>query len=185
MIKKTCRFCGAELQHVFCDLGASPPSNSYLREDQLDASEAFFPLLALVCDHCFLVQLPQFQDPSEIFSDYAYFSSYSESWLRHAKDYADYMMSRFKYDNSSRVVEVASNDGYLLTNFRDRNVPVLGIEPAANVAAVAEGKGIPTRVFFFGEETAKALVAEGMQADLLVGNNVLAHVPDLNDFVRG
>src|SRR5207253_387889 len=98
MIKKTCRFCGAELQHVFCDLGASPPSNSYLREDQLDASEAFFPLLALVCDHCFLVQLPQFQDPSEIFSDYAYFSSYSESWLRHAKDYADYMMSRFKYD---------------------------------------------------------------------------------------
>ena len=185
MIKKTCRFCGAELQHVFCDLGASPPSNSYLREDQLDASEAFFPLLALVCDHCFLVQLPQFQDPSEIFSDYAYFSSYSESWLRHAKDYADYMMSRFKYDNSSRVVEVASNDGYLLTNFRDRNVPVLGIEPAANVAAVAEGKGIPTRVCFFGEETAKALVAEGVQADLLVGNNVLAHVPDLNDFVRG
>jgi SAM-dependent methyltransferase len=131
------------------------------------------------------VQLPQFQSPSEIFSDYAYFSSYSQSWLKHAKEYVDYMMGRFKNDASSLVVEIASNDGYLLTNFRDRNIPVLGIEPAANVASVAEGKGVPTRVCFFGEKTATALIAEGKAADLLVGNNVLAHVPDLNDFVRG
>lgn len=185
MTTRACRFCGAALEHVFCDLGTSPPSNSYLREDQLDAPETFFPLLAYVCSSCFLVQLPQFQSPSDIFSDYAYFSSYSESWLRHAKSYVNDMMDRFGYDASSLVIEIASNDGYLLTNFRDRSVPVLGIEPAANVASVAESKGIPTRVTFFGEETAKALVAEGIRADLLVGNNVLAHVPDLNDFVRG
>jgi SAM-dependent methyltransferase len=185
MSARTCRFCGKVLQDVFCDLGTSPPSNSYLSEDQLDASETFFPLLAYVCSRCFLVQLPQFQNPAEIFSDYAYFSSYSETWLRHSREYADYMMSRFGYDESSLVVEVASNDGYLLTYFRDLNVPVLGIEPAANVASVAESKGIPTRVCFFGEQTAKTLLAEGIQADLLVGNNVLAHVPDLNDFVRG
>ncbi len=185
MSARTCRFCGQVLQDVFCDLGTSPPSNSYLRKDQLDGAETFFPLLAYVCSRCFLVQLPQFQNPSEIFSDYAYFSSYSESWLRHAKEYADYMMNRFGYDGSSLVVEIASNDGYLLTNFRDLNVPVLGIEPAANIASVAESKGIPTRVSFFGEQTAKELVAEGIKADLLVGNNVLAHVPDLNDFVRG
>ena len=185
MSNRLCRFCGAELEHVFCDLGSSPPSNSYLREDQLDAGEMFFPLVTFVCDQCFLVQLPQFQKPAEIFSDYAYFSSYSESWLRHAADYVDQMMARYEYDSSSLVVEVASNDGYLLTNFRKRNVPVLGIEPAANVAEVAESKGVPTRVCFFGEQTARELVAEGQQADLLIGNNVLAHVPDLNDFVRG
>jgi 2-polyprenyl-3-methyl-5-hydroxy-6-metoxy-1,4-benzoquinol methylase len=185
MTQWTCRFCGRALEDVFCDLGTAPPSNSYLREDQLGAPETFFPLLAYVCSNCFLVQLPQFQTPSEIFSDYAYFSSYSQSWLKHAKDYVDYMMGRFKYDASSLVVEIASNDGYLLTNFRDRHVPVLGIEPAANVAVVAEGKGVPTRVCFFGEKTAKALIAEGKGADLLLGNNVLAHVPDLSDFVRG
>lgn len=185
MTGRACRFCGKTLEHVFCDLGTSPPSNSYLREDQLAGGETFFPLVAYVCDRCFLVQLPQFQNPSEIFSDYAYFSSYSESWLQHAKTYADQMIERFGYDESSRVIEVASNDGYLLTNFRERNVPVLGIEPAANVAAVAESKGVPTRVCFFGEGTARKLVGEGIKADLLVGNNVLAHVPDLNDFVRG
>jgi SAM-dependent methyltransferase len=182
---RTCRFCGAPLRDVFCDLGTSPPSNSYLRADQLDGAETFFPLTAYVCAECFLVQLPQFQNPSEIFSDYAYFSSYSESWLRHARQYVDYMMERFKYTGSSLVVEIASNDGYLLTNFVDRDVPVLGIEPAANVAAVAESKGVPSRVEFFGEETARRLVAKGFRADLLLGNNVLAHVPDLNDFVRG
>lgn len=185
MTSSRCRFCGEPLERVFCDLGTSPPSNSYLRREQLGAPETFFPLLAFVCSKCLLVQLQQFQDPSEIFSDYAYFSSYSESWLKHAKDYTEYMMERFGYDASSQVIEIASNDGYLLKNFRDRGVRVLGVEPAANVARVAEEKGIPTLVRFFGRETAKALVEDGTAADLLIGNNVLAHVPDLNDFVGG
>jgi SAM-dependent methyltransferase len=185
MPSDTCRFCAAPLERVFCDLGTSPPANSYLRADQLAAGETFFPLLAFVCENCLLVQLQQFQSPGEIFSDYAYFSSYSESWLRHARDYTDEIVARFGLDASSMVIEIASNDGYLLRNFRDRGIPILGIEPAANVAAVAEAAGIPSLVKFFGVDTAREIADSGRRASLLLGNNVLAHVPDLNDFVAG
>lgn len=185
MTSNSCRFCGSALERVFCDLGSSPPSNAYLSEEQLAGPEVFYPLIAFVCSNCFLVQLQQFQTPTEIFSNYAYFSSYSESWLRHARDYTSYMIGRFGYDASHTVIEVASNDGYLLRNFRAKGVRVMGVEPAANVAAVAERNGVPTLVRFFGKETARELVAEGVRADLLIGNNVLAHVPDLNDFVSG
>jgi SAM-dependent methyltransferase len=149
------------------------------------AMEPHYPLHVYVCDHCFLVQLPEFQTPEQIFSDYAYFSSYSETWLRHAEAYTDAMLSRFGFGPASRVVEIASNDGYLLQYFQRKSVQVLGIEPARNVAQKANAAGIPTRVQFFGTQAAAALVAEGQQADLLIGNNVLAHVPDLNDFVEG
>lgn len=181
----TCRFCGSPLTTVFADLGMSPLSNAYLRPEQLLMPEPFYPLTARVCDECLLVQLPAVQTPEHIFSDYAYFSSYSESWLKHASDYVEKMIQRFGFDAGSQVVEIASNDGYLLQYFKAKGVGVLGIEPAANVAAVAQGKGIPTTVKFFGVETASELAAEGRSADLLLGNNVLAHVPDLNDFVAG
>ena len=180
-----CRFCGAGLEVSFADLGMTPPSNAYLRAEDLSRMEPFFPLHAHVCSHCFLVQLEQFQTPAEIFGDYAYFSSYSESWLAHARAYAQMAVGRFGLDAGSQVIEVASNDGYLLQYFLQAGVPVLGIEPAANVAAVAAGRGIPSLVRFFGVETARELAAEGRQADLLIGNNVLAHVPDINDFVAG
>lgn len=163
----------------------SPLSNAYLKPDQLKCAEPFFPLHAYVCEHCFLVQLEEFETPENIFSDYAYFSSYSASWLRHAQEYTDQMTERFGLGASHQVVEIASNDGYLLQYFKERQIPVLGIEPAANVARVAQDKGISTRVCFFGTETAGTLAGEGVQADLLLGNNVLAHVPDLNDFVAG
>ena len=180
-----CRHCGEPLEHSFCDLGMSPPSNAYLTQAQLQQMEKFYPLHAYVCGSCFLVQLQEFESPEQIFSDYAYFSSYSQSWLDHAKAYTDDMISRFGFGKASQVVEIASNDGYLLQYFRERGVPVLGIEPAVNVAAVAQKAGISTLTKFFGTKTAAALKAEGMQADLLLGNNVLAHVPDLNDFVQG
>jgi SAM-dependent methyltransferase len=163
----------------------SPLSNSYLDASQLQQMEPFYPLHAWVCESCFLVQLQEFKSPESIFSDYAYFSSYSDSWLRHASDYTDLMTARFGLDGNSRVVELASNDGYLLQYFLEKQVPVLGIEPAGNVAEVAREKGIETRVEFFGVETANRLVADGIRADLLLGNNVLAHVPDINDFVAG
>ena len=147
--------------------------------------ERFYPLHAYVCSRCFLVQLQEFESPEHIFGDYAYFSSYSETWLDHARRYADYMIERFGFGPESQVIEIASNDGYLLQYFKKRNVPVLGIEPAANVAKVAQDAGIPSLVKFFGTHTATDLRNEGMQADLLLGNNVLAHVPDLNDFVEG
>ena len=185
MTKSSCRFCGTELRHSLCDLGMSPPSNSYLKPEQLNSAEAFFPLHAYVSDQCFLVQLEQFHSPSEIFSDYAYFSSYSDSWLAHAKAYTDMMERRFKLGAASRVIEIASNDGYLLQYFKQKGIPVLGIEPAENVAKVAEGKGIPTLVKFMGVDTARELAAQEMGADVLLGNNVLAHVPDINDFVAG
>lgn len=185
MTNSNCRFCGTKLRYSLCDLGMSPPSNSYLKPEQLNRMEAFFPLHAYVCDSCFLVQLEQFQTPGEIFSDYAYFSSYSDSWLAHSHDYTDAMRSRFGLGAGSLVVEIASNDGYLLQYFKQKNIPVLGIEPAANVAQVAQAKGIPTLVKFFGVDTAKELLAQGTTADLLLGNNVLAHVPDINDFVGG
>ena len=185
MKKPSCRSCGASLTQSFCDLGMSPPSNAYLTADQLSGEEAFFPLHAYVCGRCFLVQLEQFQMPEEIFSKYAYFSSYSESWLEHCKAYAQSVCGRFGLDGNSRVVEIASNDGYLLQFFKDKGIPVLGIEPAGNVAEHAQEKGIESIVRFFGLQTAQDIVADDCGADLLIGNNVLAHVPDLNDFVSG
>ncbi len=180
-----CRFCGAALSETFVDLGVSPVSNAYLSEEDLRRAEPFFPLHAFVCGTCFLVQLDEFQTPEQLFGQYRYFSSFSESWLRHAESYADAMMARFGIGARSQVVEVASNDGYLLQFFHRRGVPVLGIEPAANVARAAEEKGITTLVRFFGINTARSVTLMGKQADLLIGNNVLAHVPDLNGFVAG
>jgi 2-polyprenyl-3-methyl-5-hydroxy-6-metoxy-1,4-benzoquinol methylase len=181
-----CRFSGKPLKHVMCDLGMSPMANSYLKPDQLDAAEKFYPLKVWVSEDSFLAQLEAFESPDAIFSDYAYFSSFSESWLRHAKNYTDLMVERFGFGPSHQVIEIASNDGYLLQYFKEKGVPVLGVEPAANIAKVAwEKKGIPSVVKFFGVQTAKELVADGKQADLLLGNNVLAHVPDINDFVAG
>ena len=185
MKSAACRFCGAPLGLSFADLGMSPPSNSFLETANLNRMERFYPLHAWVCEKCFLVQLEEFETPEQIFSDYAYFSSYSESWLAHAKAYTQAMTARLGLNAASFVVEIASNDGYLLQHFVAQGVPVLGIEPAANVAAVAEKKGVPTLVKFFGTRTASELAAAGRKADLILGNNVLAHVPDLNDFVRG
>ena len=184
-LELACRFCGAPLSQVFVDLGASPLANSYLEPEDLGKAEAFYPLRVYVCGYCLLVQLPEEERPEAIFSDYAYFSSYSDSWLRHAKTYAEAMIERFGFGAGHQVIEIASNDGYLLRWLKERGVPVLGIEPAGNVAAAAEAAGIPTVVRFFGEATARELVSEGKRADLLVGNNVLAHVPGLNDFVAG
>jgi len=181
----SCRHCAAPLSRSFCDLGLSPLANNYLTREQLARGEMFFPLHAFVCEKCLLVQLLEFETPANIFGDYAYFSSYSTSWLEHARLYTEEMISRFKLDSSSSVIELASNDGYLLQYFAKKGIPVLGIEPAANVAKVAVEKGIPSLVRFFGTETAAALVKEGRRPDLLLGNNVLAHVPDLNDFVKG
>jgi 2-polyprenyl-3-methyl-5-hydroxy-6-metoxy-1,4-benzoquinol methylase len=180
-----CRFCGATLQRSFADLGMSPVANSYIKPEELHRMEPFYPLHAYVCESCFLVQLEEFQSPSEIFGDYAYFSSYSESWLKHAKNYCMETMKRFAMDAKWQVVEIASNDGYLLRNFKDAGIPVLGIEPAENVAKVAQKAGIPSVVKFFGTQTARELIEQKTYADLLIGNNVLAHVPDLNDFVAG
>jgi 2-polyprenyl-3-methyl-5-hydroxy-6-metoxy-1,4-benzoquinol methylase len=179
-----CRFCASPLEAVFADLGMSPLANSYLTTAQGNRMEPFYPLRAMVCSQCFLVQLEEYESPDHIFSDYAYFSSYSSSWLEHSERYVAAMVDRFGLDRDSHVVEVASNDGYLLQYFKERGIPVLGIEPAANVAKVAVQKGLPTLVEFFGVETARSLVPQSA-ADLLIGNNVLAHVPDINDFVGG
>jgi SAM-dependent methyltransferase len=184
MSETVCRFCGAPLRDVFADLGMSPLANDYLPADRVNAMEPFYPLRALVCARCFLVQLEEFETPEQIFSDYAYFSSYSSSWLEHSRRYAEQMIERLGLDRDSQVVEIASNDGYLLQFFAEREISVLGVEPAANVAEVAVEKGIPTLVEFFGEKVAGEL-APHSSADLLLGNNVLAHVPDLNDFVAG
>jgi len=179
-----CRFCAAPLRETFVDLGMSPLCESYLTADQLGSPEPFYPLQVKVCGSCWLVQLDQFVSPAEIFSEYAYFSSYSTSWVKHAEDYAEAMIPRLGLDQRSFVVELASNDGYLLQWFVKRGIPSLGIEPAANVASAAEQKGVPTLVRFFDEKLGASL-AEGRQADLIVGNNVLAQVPDLNSFVAG
>jgi 2-polyprenyl-3-methyl-5-hydroxy-6-metoxy-1,4-benzoquinol methylase len=183
--RRLCRFCDSGLNEPFLNLGTSPLANSYLRASQLNQPEPFYPLRVYVCPCCFLVQLEQFETPEHIFSDYAYFSSYSDSWLQHARNYVEMAAQRFSLDESSQVVEIASNDGYLLQYFARRGVGILGIEPAANVAKAAIEKGIPTLIKFFGEGTARDLVAGGRSADLVVGNNVLAHVPGLNDFVEG
>ena len=180
-----CRFCAQQLKTTFVDLGMSPPCQTHVSPEQLHEAEAFYPLHAYVCDHCYLVQLQEFVSPQNIFSEYAYFSSYSTSWVEHARRYVDMAIARFGLGSGSKVMEIASNDGYLLQHFVAASVPVLGIEPAANVAKVAVDKGIPTTVRFFGRETAAAIAAEHGRPNLLLGNNVLAHVPDLNDFVAG
>jgi hypothetical protein len=180
-----CRFCGSALRHTFTDLGMSPPCESNLSADQLNQMEPFYPLHVFVCGHCFLVQLEEYVSPENIFTEYAYFSSFSDSWLAHAKAYTDLMVKRFHLDHNSLVVELASNDGYLLQYFVEKGVPVLGIEPAVNVAKEATKKGIPTLVKFFGQELAAEMVRDGTQADLILGNNVLAQVPDVCSFVQG
>jgi SAM-dependent methyltransferase len=179
-----CRSCGAPLRHTFVDLGCSPLANSYPTRLELNRMEPFYPLHAYVCQQCYLVQLEEFESPSRIFDDYAYFASYSETWVEHAKTYCEMAIQRFQLGPQSRVIEIASNDGYLLQHFVKRDIPVLGIEPAANVATAAIGKGIPTCIEFFGEATARTLTAQGSDADLVVGNNVLAHVPGVNEFVQ-
>jgi hypothetical protein len=181
----SCRFCGHSLRHTFVDLGMSPLCQTHVSPQQLNQAEAFYPLHAYVCERCFLVQLEEFVSPGEIFSEYAYFSSYADSWVEHARQYCLHMTERFGIGPHSRVIEIASNDGYLLQHFVGRNIPVLGVEPSDNVAAVAKAKGIPTVVKFFGTRTAAELASEFGKPDLLLGNNVLAHVPDLNDFVAG
>lgn len=185
MSEPECRFCGTLLRQTFVDLGMSPLSNSYLRPEHRSQMEPFYPLHARVCSQCFLVQLEQFAGPENIFADYAYFSSYSDSWLRHARTYAEEMIERWQLSSKNLVVEVASNDGYLLQYFQAKGIRVLGVEPARNVAQAAQEKGIPTLARFFGTRTAQDLLAQGDQADLIVANNVLAHVPDLRDFVAG
>lgn len=180
-----CRFCGSVLNYTFVDLGMSPPCESYLDSEQLNHMERFYPLHVFVCDSCFLVQLNEYISAEEIFTEYAYFSSYSDTWLEHAKAYTELMIERLTLNDKSQVVELASNDGYLLQYFVQQGIPVLGIEPAANVAKVAIDKGIPTIVKFFSDELAKEMAAQRKRADLLLGNNVLAQVPDLNGFIKG
>lgn len=180
-----CRFCSTPLEHDFVGLGLSPIANAFIKQDQANENEAFYPLHAFVCSECFLVQLEEFESPDEIFSDYVYFSSYSDSWLAHAKAFVAKVSNRFGFNANSLVMELASNDGYLLQYFKERDVPILGIEPASNVAEVARQAGIDTIDEFFGVALAEKLRSEGRTCDLLVGNNVLAHVPDINDFVGG
>jgi 2-polyprenyl-3-methyl-5-hydroxy-6-metoxy-1,4-benzoquinol methylase len=185
-VERKCRFCGSSLRVSFADLGMSPVSNDNIKPEQMSSMEPFYPLHAYVCEACWLVQLEQFQAADKIFSDeYAYFSSYSASWLEHARQYAVKVIDRFDLNQDSQVVEIASNDGYLLKNFNEKGIRILGVEPCANVAKAAEEIGIPSLVKFFGVKTAEEMAADGIRADLLVGNNVLAHVPDLNDFVKG
>lgn len=183
--KPTCRFCNAELDQTFVDLGMSPLCESFLLADQLNQMEPFYPLKVYVCGKCFLVQLPEYVKPESIFTEYAYFSSYSDSWLMHCRKYTESMIERFHLNSKHRVVELGSNDGYLLQYFAQEGIPTLGVEPAKNIAKVAAAKGIPTVSEFFGLNLASTLFQEGKAADLLLGNNVLAQVPDLNDFIRG
>jgi hypothetical protein len=179
-----CRFCGGPLAG-FLDLGMSPLCESFLSKDQLNLMQPFYPLAASVCRNCFLVQLQEYVSPEQIFSEYAYFSSYSDAWLDHVRRYAETITRRLSLGPTSRVIELGSNDGYLLQFFMGKGIPVLGIDPAANVAAVAQARGVPTIVTFFGVEVARKLAEEGIQADFVVGNNVLAQVANLNSFVEG
>lgn len=181
-----CRHCNTPLNHVFLDLGFAPPSNAYLTVDDLNKPELYFPLKLYVCEHCWLVQTEDYAQANELFSkDYAYFSSTSQTWLEHAARYAEMITARLGLSKHSHVIEIASNDGYLLKNFVAAGIPCLGIEPTASTAAAAESLGISVLKEFFGEELANRLVTQGKQADLIVGNNVYAHVPDINDFTRG
>lgn len=184
MSSSSCRFCGSPLHHTFVDLGMSPLCQTHITPEQLNEMEPFYPLHTYVCDNCFLVQLQEFVSPQDIFTEYAYFSSYIDALLRNASDYSDLMVERFGFNAQSKVVEIASNDGYLLQYFLRKGIPVLGVEPAVNVSQVAKDKGIPVVNKFFGVQTATELAVDA-KADLLVGNNVLAHVPDINDFVGG
>ena len=185
MTTPTCRACGTDLKHTLVDLGLSPLANSYVSLDQADQTDPRYPLHARVCSNCFLVQVDDVVPPSDIFSHYAYFSSYSSSWVEHARNYCETATERLGLGKDSFVVEVASNDGYLLQHFVGKSIPVLGVEPAANVAKEAEKKGVKSLVAFFGKETAEKIVAEHGHANLTAANNVLAHVPDINDFVSG
>lgn len=181
-----CRFCNHPLSHVFADLGNTPPSNSYLSAQALQDAETYYPLKIWTCDQCFLTQIDEFKSHADIFSaDYAYFSSFSSSWLAHAKAYVDKMVARFKLGTNSMVVEVASNDGYLLQYVKEKGIPCLGVEPTASTAAAARAKGIDSREVFFGKDSATKLKHEGFAADQMAANNVLAHVPDIRDFVGG
>jgi SAM-dependent methyltransferase len=180
-----CRFCGATLRHTLVDLGMSPLCESYVSPEKTNQMEPFYPLHVYVCEKCFLAQLEQYVSPEEIFGEYAYFSSYSDSWLEHSKRYTDMIVGRLGLGGGSTVMELASNDGYLLQYFVQQGIRAIGVEPAANVAAVAEKKGVPTVVKFFGRASAKELAAQYGRVDLLIGNNVLAQVPDVNDFVGG
>ena len=181
-----CRFCKTPLAHIFINLNNSPASNSFLSEEQLNEPEIFYPLKVFICDNCFLVQVDEYKKSDAIFSsDYVYFSSFSTSWLAHAKAYTKKMIARFGLNEGSQVIEIASNDGYLLQYFKEQNIPVLGIEPTANTAEAAMQKGIESVIDFFGVRLAKELVSKNIKADLLLGNNVLAHVPDIVDFVGG
>ncbi|HMG30165.1 MAG TPA: class I SAM-dependent methyltransferase [Jiangellaceae bacterium] len=185
MIRPRCRLCSTELTHTFVDLGMSPPCESYLSADQLDQGEVFYPLHVRVCSECLLVQLPAYIPAEDIFSHYAYFSSYSDSWVAHAQRFVDSAVSRLELSGDSFVVEVASNDGYLLQHVVERGIRGLGIEPASNVAEVAVDRGIPTEVLFLGEEVGSKIASEHGPADLVVANNVFAHVPDIVDFAKG
>lgn len=180
-----CRSCSAPVYHTFVDLGMSPPCESFVAPDMIDGVEHYYPLHAYVCSECFLVQLHEYVTPQGIFEEYAYFSSFSDSWVAHARQYCDMIADRLNLGAESFVVEIASNDGYLLQHLLERDIPIFGIEPAVNVAKAAIEKGIPTLTAFFGTALANTMVAEGRQADLIIGNNVLAQVPDLNDFVGG
>ncbi len=181
-----CRFCNTELEYVFIDLINSPASNSFLTKEQLNEPEVFYPLKVYTCSNCFLVQVDEYKKSDAIFNnEYVYYSSYSTSWLAHAKQYVDMMTERFRLNEQSKVIELASNDGYLLQYFKEKNIPVLGIEPTANTAEVARQKNIETITEFFGADLATKLDLQGIRADLLLGNNVLAHVPDIIDFVAG
>lgn len=184
-INSFCRFCRTPLKHTVVDLGMSPLCESYLRADQLNAMEPFYPLHVKVCHQCYLVQLEEYVSPEQIFTEYAYFSSYSDSWLTHASNYVAMISERFHLSAKSLVVELGSNDGYLLQYFVEKAIPVQGVEPALNVANAAEKRGVPTLTKFFGQQTARQMVADGLAADLVIGNNVLAQVPDLKDFVEG
>lgn len=181
-----CRFCGHTLEKVFIDLVNAPPSNSYLTKEQLNEPEVYFPLKVLFCEHCWLVQIDEYKKSDEIFNEnYAYFSSYSRSWVKHAEDYVEMICERLSLSNSSKVMEIASNDGYLLQFFVKKGIPCLGVEPSAGTAKAAEEKGVESIVDFFGSELAVRIAKERGKQDLIIGNNVLAHVPDINDFVEG
>ncbi|KFM22150.1 trans-aconitate 2-methyltransferase protein [Marine Group I thaumarchaeote SCGC AAA799-B03] len=180
-----CRFCKNDLKIVFTDLGMSPFANSYINKKDVEKGEIFFPLKTFVCEKCFLVQLDEFKNPTEIFEDYAYFSSFSKTWVKHAKGYVEYITEKFQFNKNNLIVEIASNDGYLLQFFKKKGIPVLGIEPAANVAKVAIKKGIPTITKFFGSKTARELKNSGRKVNCIIANNVLPHTPHLLDFLKG
>jgi len=180
-----CRFCKSTLTNIFLDLGMSPMANSFLKPTDLNTTEPRYPLCSYVCSNCFLVQLDEFEKPQEIFSDYAYFSSFSTTWLDHVEEFVNQLINQFKIDKEKHVIEIASNDGYLLQHFKKKDIPILGVEPAKNIASDAESKGIPTINKFFGVDTAQELVQNGQKADFLIAFNVMPHVPNLIDFVNG